>query len=88
MPVSVCGEMASDPTLAVILLGLGLDSFSMSPSSIPVIKRALSRIRFSDAQELARQALRLSTGAEVEEFMVTELTRLVPELYNYNGEIQ
>lgn len=86
--VSVCGEMASDPTLAVILLGLGLDSFSMSPSSIPVIKRALSRIRFSDAQELARQALRLSTGAEVEEFMVTELTRLVPELYNYNGEIQ
>ncbi len=86
--VSVCGEMASDPTLAVILLGLGLDSFSMSPSSIPVIKRALCRIRFSDAQELARQALRLSTGAEVEEFMVTELTRLIPDMYNYNGDVQ
>ena len=86
--VSVCGEMASDPTLAVILLGLGLDSFSMSPSSIPVIKRALRRIRFSDAQDLARQALRLSTGQEVEEFMVTELTRLVPDMYSYNGEVQ
>ena len=84
--VSVCGEMACDPTLAVVLLGLGLDSFSMSPSSIPVIKRTIQSIRFSDAQELARQALRLSTGQEVEEFMVGELSRLAPEIYNYDGQ--
>lgn len=83
--VSVCGEMASDPTLAVILLGLGLDCFSMSPSSIPVIKKAVRSIRFSDAQELARQALRLSTGQEVEEFMSGELTKLAPEFYHYHG---
>lgn len=83
--VSLCGEMASDPTLAVVLLGLGLDSFSMSPSSIPAIKRAVRSIRFADAQELARQALRLSTGQEVEEFMVSELTKLAPDIYNYDG---
>jgi phosphotransferase system enzyme I (PtsI) len=83
--VSLCGEMASDPTLAVVLLGLGLDSFSMSPASIPAIKRAVRSIRFSDAQELARQALRLSTGQEVEEFMVAELTKLAPDIYNYDG---
>jgi len=83
--VSLCGEMASDPTLAVILLGLGLDSFSMSPASIPAIKRAVRSIRFSDAQELARQALRLSTGQEVEEFMVGELTKMAPDIYNYDG---
>jgi phosphotransferase system enzyme I (PtsI) len=83
--VSLCGEMASDPTLAVVLLGLGLDSFSMSPASIPAIKRAVRSIRFSDAQELARQALRLSTGQEVEEFMVSELTKLAPDIYNYDG---
>ncbi len=84
--VSVCGEMASDPTLAVVLLGLGLDSFSMSPASIPAIKRAVRSIRFADAQELARQALRLSTGAEVEDFMISELTRLAPDIYNYDGQ--
>ena len=85
--VSVCGEMASDPTLAVVLLGLGLDCFSMSPSSIPVIKKAVRSIRFSDAQELARQALRLSTGQEVEEFMTSELTKLVPDFYHYHGQV-
>ncbi len=86
--VGVCGEMASDPVLSVVLLGLGLDSFSMSPSSIPAIKRALRSIKFADAQELARQALRLSTGQEVEEFMITELTRLAPAAFNQEGQMK
>ena len=84
--VSVCGEMASDPTLAIILLGLGIDSFSMSPTSIPQIKRAIRSIRLSDAEELARQALRLSTGPEVEEFMTTEIQKLVPDFYSYESQ--
>jgi phosphotransferase system enzyme I (PtsI) len=84
--VSVCGEMASDPTLAIILMGLGIDSFSMSPTSIPQIKRAIRSIRLSDAEELARQALRLSTGPEVEEFMATEITKLVPDFYTYESQ--
>jgi phosphotransferase system enzyme I (PtsI) len=84
--VSVCGEMASDPTLAIILMGLGIDSFSMSPTSIPQIKRAIRSIRISDAEELARQALRLSTGPEVEEFMATEITKLVPDFYTYESQ--
>jgi len=84
--ISVCGEMASDPTLAIILMGLGIDSFSMSPTSIPQIKRAIRSIRLSDAEELARQALRLSTGPEVEEFMSTEITKLVPDFYTYESQ--
>jgi phosphotransferase system enzyme I (PtsI) len=84
--VSVCGEMASDPTLAVILMGLGIDTFSMSPTSIPQIKRAIRSIRLSDAEELARQALRLSTGPEVEEFMSAEIKKLVPDFYSYEAE--
>ncbi len=86
--VGVCGEMAGDPVLSVVLLGLGLDSFSMSPSTIPVIKRAMRSIKFSDAQELARQALRLSTGQEVEEFMTAELTRLAPDAFNQEGQLK
>ena len=84
--VSVCGEMAGDPTLAVVLMGLGMDSLSMSPSSIPQIKRAIRSLRFSDVEELAKQALRLSSGQEVEEFMVAELKKLVPDFYSYDGQ--
>lgn len=86
--VSVCGEMASDPTLAIILLGLGMDSFSMSPNSIPQIKRAVRSMKFSDTEELARQALKLSTGQEVVEFMVGEIKRLVPDFYMYDVQNQ
>lgn len=84
--VSVCGEMASDPTLAVILMGLGIDTFSMSPTSIPQIKRSIRALKFSDMQELAKQALRLSTGLEVEEFMVAEIKKIVPDFYSYDGQ--
>ncbi|MBF0569504.1 MAG: phosphoenolpyruvate--protein phosphotransferase [Candidatus Omnitrophica bacterium] len=84
--VSVCGEMASDPTLAIILMGLGIDSFSMSPASIPQIKRSIRSLKFSDAEELAKQALRLSTGLEVEEFMSSEIKKIVPDFYSYDGQ--
>ncbi|MBF0122687.1 MAG: phosphoenolpyruvate--protein phosphotransferase [Candidatus Omnitrophica bacterium] len=84
--VSVCGEMASDPTLAIILMGLGIDSFSMSPASIPQIKRSIRALKFSDSEELAKQALRLSTGLEVEEFMVSAIKKLVPDFYSYDGQ--
>lgn len=83
--VSLCGEMGSDPTLAMVLLGLGLDSFSMSPTSIPLIKRAVRSIRFSDVEDLARQALKLSTGAEVVDYMITEIKKLVPDFYMYDA---
>ena len=83
--VSVCGEMASDPTLAIVLMGLGVDSFSMSPTSIPTIKRAIRAVKFTDAEELAKQALRLSTGQEVEEFMATEIKKVAPDFYSYEA---
>ncbi|MBF0593969.1 MAG: phosphoenolpyruvate--protein phosphotransferase [Candidatus Omnitrophica bacterium] len=84
--VSVCGEMASDPTLAMVLMGLGVDTFSMSPSSIPQIKRAVRSLKFSDIQEFAKEALRLSTGQEVEEFMIGAIKKCVADFYNYEGQ--
>jgi phosphoenolpyruvate-protein phosphotransferase len=63
--VGLCGEMAGDPEAAPLLLGLGLDEFSMAPSSVPGAKTVLRRWSFAKAQELARQALDLPTAAEV-----------------------
>jgi phosphotransferase system enzyme I (PtsI) len=66
VPVAVCGEMASDPVLLTLLVGLGLREFSMAPTAIPLAKRVLRGLRVSDARHAASRALRATTTAEVE----------------------
>ncbi len=62
---AVCGEMAGEPKLAPILLGMGLDEFSMSATSIPSIRRLISLINKTDAQKLVEEVLNLETQEEV-----------------------
>ncbi|MSU61944.1 MAG: phosphoenolpyruvate--protein phosphotransferase [Pedosphaera sp.] len=57
IPVSVCGEMAGDPAMVPILLGLGVTELSISPSLIPRIKFLIRRLKMSEARELARFAM-------------------------------
>ena len=56
-PLSVCGEMAADPVLVGLLVGMGFRSFSMSPAAIPAVKRALLSFDSQKAAQVARQAL-------------------------------
>ena len=56
-PLTVCGEMGSNSRAAVLLLGLGVRSFSMVPARIPRIKQILGRVSVSEAKEAAREAL-------------------------------
>jgi phosphotransferase system enzyme I (PtsI) len=56
-PVAVCGEMASDPVLAVLLIGLGVDELSVSPNQIPQLKYVLSQVTLEDARALAADVL-------------------------------
>ncbi|AHC40003.1 phosphoenolpyruvate-protein phosphotransferase [Mycoplasma ovis str. Michigan] len=67
--VSVCGEMASSAQSAVLLVGMGVDKLSMSSPSIPIIKRVLNNISYSEAKKLVDQALELSTEKEVVELV-------------------
>ena len=69
-PLSVCGEMAADPLLVVLLVGLGFRQFSMTPSSIPVVKRALLTIDSREARVLARHAVRASSAQAVHELLI------------------
>ena len=71
--VGMCGEMAGEPALALILLGLGLDEFSLPPSAIPEIKYIIRSVTLKQAQEITRQALSLSSGREIEEFIQLKL---------------
>jgi phosphotransferase system enzyme I (PtsI) len=66
LPVSVCGEMAADPTLLPLLAGLGLREFSMTPVAIPVAKQVVRSLRISETTRLASRALKAATAKEVE----------------------
>jgi phosphotransferase system enzyme I (PtsI) len=76
IPVSLCGEMASDPALLTLLVGLGLTEFSMTPGAIPVAKRVLSDVRSEELRTMARRILRLATVDEVEQKLLAALGRL------------
>ena len=66
IPVSLCGEMASDPVALALLVGLGLREFSMTPAAIPLARRLLQEMRSDDLRAIARRVLRLSTVEEIE----------------------
>ncbi|MFH1879149.1 MAG: phosphoenolpyruvate--protein phosphotransferase [Candidatus Omnitrophota bacterium] len=80
IPVGLCGEMAGDISLTMILLGLGLDEFSTSPIAVPEIKKVIRSITFSDANAIAEKALTFSTGKKIQEYARKKLKELVPDM--------
>lgn len=66
IPVAICGEMAAEPAYSLILLGLGLDEFSMNPVAIPKVKKVLRIAKFEETQTLVEQIFQLSTASEIE----------------------
>jgi phosphotransferase system enzyme I (PtsI) len=79
-PVTLCGEMAGLPRAFVLLVGMGLRSFSMSPAFIPLIKDLTRHLTVSDAQEVLAGALRLKTTTQVVQFMGKQIARIAPNL--------
>jgi phosphotransferase system enzyme I (PtsI) len=63
--VSVCGEMASDPVLAPLLLGLGVDELSAAPPLVPPMKFIIRRLKLGEARQLADFALNCESAAEI-----------------------
>ncbi|NQT46904.1 MAG: phosphoenolpyruvate--protein phosphotransferase [Candidatus Omnitrophica bacterium] len=77
--VGMCGEMAGDPNLTLILLGLGLDEFSTPSIMLPEIKHIVRSVKMADAKLIAQEALMLPTGREVEAYARKKLLELVSE---------
>jgi phosphotransferase system enzyme I (PtsI) len=63
--VSVCGEMASDPVLAPLLIGLGVDELSVAPALVPPVKFIIRRLKLTEAKALAENALQCESAAEI-----------------------
>lgn len=70
----ICGEMAGEPSCLPILLGLGFDELSMSPPSIPRVKKILRRCSLGEARELVARAMELRTADQVDAFLRGEIS--------------
>src|SRR5690606_2650005 len=79
-PVTLCGEMAGQPRAFVLLFGMGLRSFSMSPAFIPSIKELASVLTVAQSREILDRALKLRTTATVKRFMADQLRKIAPNL--------
>ena len=77
--VGMCGEMAGDPLATILLLGLGLDEFSVTPKVIPEIKRIIRSVRFADARKVAERVLKFQTEEEIKEFLSRKIREMVPD---------
>jgi len=69
IPVAICGEMAAEPLYDIVLLGLGLDEFSMNPISIPKVKKVLRMSRFEETRTLVEKLFQFSTASEIESYV-------------------
>jgi phosphoenolpyruvate-protein phosphotransferase (PTS system enzyme I) len=80
--VGVCGEMAGDPIMTPLLLGLGVDELSVTPPSVPQIKYLVRRLKMAEAQELAQAALNCDNGAEILARTTALVQKIAPSLFD------
>ena len=79
-PVTLCGEMAGGPRAFVLLFGMGLRSFSMSPAFVPTIKQLTSKLTAARAKAILEHVLKLKTLVQVQRYMQQQIADLSPSL--------
>lgn len=76
----MCGEMAGDPLATVLLVGMGLDEFSVVPPVLPEIKKIIRSIKAKDARRVADKVLGMHHEADIREYLSTIIKNKVPEI--------
>ncbi|MGD0916022.1 MAG: phosphoenolpyruvate--protein phosphotransferase [Thermodesulfobacteriota bacterium] len=79
IPVAICGEMAAEPAYALILLGLGLDDFSMNPISIPKVKKVLRMSKLEEARPFVEKIFQFKTASEIERYVRNWMAQRFPK---------
>jgi phosphotransferase system enzyme I (PtsI) len=72
-PVTLCGEMAGQPRAVLVLFGMGLRRFSMSPGFVPTIKELIASVTTAQAERFAHHVLQLSTSEEIRSYLTVRL---------------
>ena len=78
-PVTLCGEMAGNPHAFLLLLGMGLRQFSMSPAFIPRMKKLASIVSCKQAEKMLASVMELKTTAQIKRFMSNQMSTLAPD---------
>lgn len=79
VPVAVCGEMAAEPAYLLILMGMGLDEFSMNPTAIPRVKKMIRMATVAESRTLAEEVSRCTTASEAEAYVRAWMIERFPE---------
>lgn len=79
IPVTICGQMGSDPKFIPLLLGLGIRNVSVTPISIPEVKDVIRCLTIEDTENTAKHALSLDIARDVDNYLRAELNRLCPD---------
>jgi phosphotransferase system enzyme I (PtsI) len=78
--VGVCGEIAGEPIYAPLLVGMGVDEFSVGAASLSRVKEVIRRLKLSEAQELAAASLHASRGRDIVAMLHALIERIDPDL--------
>lgn len=78
--VGMCGEMAGDPLATILLLGMGLDQFSVVPTFLPEVKKIIRTVEYTQARRAAKKALTFHTAEEVKAYLVGALRKMCPDV--------
>ncbi len=79
--VSVCGEMAGDPLYTLLLLGLGLNIFSMNGPDVPEVKKIIRSTTIEHARQIARRVMSFDSERQVMHFLREETRKIIPEAF-------
>jgi phosphotransferase system enzyme I (PtsI) len=79
-PISMCGQMCGNPLYTMLLLGLGLRSFSVTPSAVPEVKRMCRSVSIEHCQRVADQVRTLESARDVKTYLKEELSKFFPEV--------
>jgi phosphotransferase system enzyme I (PtsI) len=79
-PVTLCGEMAAAPRAFLLLFGMGLRSFSMSPAYIPIMKELAAQLTQEQSSKIVEYALKLNTTAQIIRYLGQKLGEIAPNL--------
>jgi phosphotransferase system enzyme I (PtsI) len=79
--VSVCGEMAGDPMYVPVLLGLGVQVFSVSPATLLEIKKVIRSISMDQAREVCDRVFQFDSDREVDAYLGEIGRRMLPEMF-------
>jgi phosphotransferase system enzyme I (PtsI) len=82
IPVSCCGESAGDPDFAILLMGLGMRTLSMTASSIPLLKRVVRKVTIQQCERIAKKAASLDSDAAVAAFVRDQARKIIPEAFD------